>query len=336
MAKDTALTGLHAIQEAQAAAQVFDHGYVEVHPVEGANDAPADIRHFLAKLRLLHQVPFSYLVPDADLLPLESIRFFYLDRNWTDAMVQGVLSVGTITTTDRAQLETAYPVLRDEVDQTERDIRPGSEAGRLSDASGTVTGFLLRSRAVSGWPNLHVRGYSVDSLPDNELTDIAEDSEFRMKVLRMERLAPSVLLVLFDGVPEVIHIEEPRQGIQFGFRPKQGTTVGSEPVELPLRAVATGAETGDTVSVPFRPDAPGVVDITNLRRRIEADLDTGSDDRLGPNEMALQLLRFPYRQVFGDPDNQAERFYDMDRFQVSLGFAQWEAHLSALVRFEEE
>ena len=34
----------------------------------------------------------------------------------------------------------------------------------------------------------------------------------------MERLAPAVLLVLFDGIPAVVHIEEPRQGIQFGVR----------------------------------------------------------------------------------------------------------------------
>ena len=48
-----------------------------------------------------------YLVPDAELLPLESIRFFYLDRAWTDALVQGALSVGTVNTADRAQLESA-------------------------------------------------------------------------------------------------------------------------------------------------------------------------------------------------------------------------------------
>ena len=41
-------------------------------------------------------VPFGDLVADAELLPAESIRFFYLDRAWTDALVQGVLSVGKI------------------------------------------------------------------------------------------------------------------------------------------------------------------------------------------------------------------------------------------------
>ena len=39
-----------------------------------------------------------------------------------------------------------------------------------------------------------------------------------MKLLRLERLAPAVLLALFDGVPQIVHIEEPRQGIQFGIR----------------------------------------------------------------------------------------------------------------------
>ena len=43
----------------------------------------------------------------------------------------------------------------------------------------------------------------------------------------MERLAPAVLLVLFDGVPAVVHIEEPRQGIQFGVRLDPERAAGS-------------------------------------------------------------------------------------------------------------
>ena len=94
--------------------------------------------------------------------------------------------------------------------------------------SGTITGFLLRSRAVSGWPNLHVRAYSRDVVADDALTTAAESDPSRMKVLRMERLAPAVLLVLFDGVPAVVHIEEPRQGIQFGVRLDPDGPAGSQ------------------------------------------------------------------------------------------------------------
>src|SRR5438045_2012141 len=73
---------------------------------------PADILRALARLRLLEGVPFTYLVPDAELTPPETIRFFYLDRNATDALVQGALSVGTVNAVDRVQLAQLHQVVR--------------------------------------------------------------------------------------------------------------------------------------------------------------------------------------------------------------------------------
>ena len=180
---------------------------------------PGELRRFLARLRLLHGVPFSYLVPDADLLPPESIRFFYIDRDWTDALVQGALSVGTITTADRAQLETVYPHIRDEVDEAERTIREPARRGaarrrRRHDhrLPAALAGGVRLARRCTCAPTAR------DLLDDDALTTEAESHPDRMKLLRMERLAPAVLLVLIDGVPAVVHIEEPRQGIQFGAR----------------------------------------------------------------------------------------------------------------------
>ena len=299
---------------------------------------PGELRRFLAGLRLLKGVPFSYLVPDADLLPPESIRFFYLDRNWTDAVVQGVLSVGTITTTDRAQLETIYPTLRAEVDATERSVREPTKTPKpLRGGGGTITGFLLRSRAVSGWPALHVRAYSEDVVKDSELTTVAESHPKRMKLLRMERLAPAVLLVLIDGVPEVVHIEEPRQGIQFGARMDTDAPPNARTAEVHLKATDTGTtiEPELSVPVPFRAGAPGVIDMRWLRdRMLEAN---PAKTKLGPtmetHEFALEMLRFPYRQVFGDPKGtEAIKFYDLDAFHVTKNFQEWEVELTALIQ----
>ncbi len=236
-----------AVEYAENASISLIDDYVETDPYDGDHVVPGELRRFLASLRLLHGVPFSYLVPDADLLPPESIRFFYIDRNWTDAMVQGALSVGTITTTDRAQLETVYPQLRDEVDETERTIRVPDGEARLGAPGGTITGFLLRSRAVSGWPALHVRAYARDLLEDDALTTEAESNPERMKLLRMERLAPAVLLVLIDGVPAVVHIEEPRQGIQFGARMDTDAPPTARRAEVHLRDAdhRRPARTGD-------------------------------------------------------------------------------------------
>src|SRR5207253_203005 len=62
-------------------------------PVAGM---PPYMESFLSHLRMLVGVPFEYLVPNADLLPDESIRFFYLDRSWADRMVDGANAVGQI------------------------------------------------------------------------------------------------------------------------------------------------------------------------------------------------------------------------------------------------
>lgn len=271
--------------------------------------APAEILSFLARLRLLAGVPFGYLVADADLLPAESIRFFYLDRNWTDALTQGALSVGTVNSADRAQLEALYPTVRTEVDETERNIRvAGGE--QLAGPAGPISGFLLRSRAVSGWPGIHVRGYN-QALDGDSGAELPESDPRRVKMLRLERLAPAVLLALFDGVPQEIHIEEPRVGIQFGVRFDGDPTDGDTPT-IPVRNAETGDDLGGSsndIDVPFRSGAPGVIDVKKLAERLSAVGGTDFDVSTGPVEIenvnsaefSLQMLRFPYREVFGDP-----------------------------------
>lgn len=311
-------------------------------PEDGEHVVPGELRRFLARLRLLHGVPFSYLVPDAKLLPIESIRFFYIDRAWTDALTQGVLSVGTISTADRTQLEAVYPHICKEVDEAERRIREPRNEEPLKAGPSTLTGFVLRSRTVSGWPNLHVRGYSVDSLPDEELTNIAESHPARMKVLRMERLAPAVLLVIFDGVPAVVHIEEPRSGIQFGVRIDKNDlgnpAAGVHRRKVKVRDNDTGLpvpplkafDAKNTVNVPFRAGAPGVLNVTALRDRLAAKPAVNNTGPLAPNEFALQMLRFPYRQVFGDPDNKfGVPFYKADQFVVKLAMPDWKKKVEA-------
>jgi hypothetical protein len=267
----------------------------------GERIIPRDLRQWLARLRLLEGVPFAYLVADSALLPPESIRYFYVDRNWTDALIQGALSVGTVNSADRAQLEQLHRELRDEIDEEERLVRmPGGERAQQGPA-GTITGLLLRSRAVSGWPGLHVRAYRRDVVQDDEI--VPESHPDRVKLLRLERLAPAVLLALFDGVPAVVQIEEPRQGVQFGVRLASAGNVNQFSAQVIARDATTSKDVVPErqMKVVFRPGAPGVLD---LRRTAEAFIATPGT-HMGPAvdgaEFALQMLRFPYRQVFGDP-----------------------------------
>jgi len=168
------------------------------HPLADLTAPDADLRlpiqlsKWLEEMSLLEGVPFSYLVPDERMLPLESIRFFWLDPFWIECLLDGAFSIGRHTESD-----------------TTRDAAH-KNSGHISNPHPLVTGVLLRSEVVSGWPGLCVDGYSNGQL---------------LKTLRTTRLSPNVLLGLFEGeVTDVIFQQTP-ETVQFGIEVDQGKRV---------------------------------------------------------------------------------------------------------------
>jgi hypothetical protein len=272
---------------------------------------PAYTTAFLAHLRLLVGAPFEYLVPDTAMLPDESIRFFHLDRSWTDRLVDGVLAVGKVGSREQAHHHAAAAGLDALLDSLEPAVRPVQRGlaplAPTGDASGPeVSGFLLRSALVAGWPHLDVRAYR-DSL--------------KLTLLRLERLSTSVLIALFAGVPDRVELEEPHHGVQFGV-----TRAGPDAAA----AFAVDPRTPDGVrqqpAMPFpvgvRPTDPSlrVVELADLRRIVSyrADLDDPTPTlpvQTGSAAFVIQLLRPPWKQVFSDED----RTHGPGEVQVSLG-----------------
>lgn len=268
----------------------------QVQPPQQAGLLPDGARSWLAALRLLSGVPFQHIIADERLLPPESARFFYVDRAWTDALIQGALAVGAVTDADRALLQQLYPAIRDDLDQAERLVRVTGGEGEAGTAD-ALTGMLLRSRAVSGWPGIHVNAYRAEVADNSPQADPS-----RLQLMRLEQLAPSVLLAIFDGVPEIVHVDEPRHGVQFGVDETIGSAPGNWSYTLTIRrnVAANGDMTesgaaGDQLSVPFRANAPGVLDMSALQQAIVAKV----GGTASASEFALQMIRLPYRQVYG-------------------------------------
>jgi hypothetical protein len=185
---------------------------------------------------------------------------------------------------------------------------PGAEPGAAvpTGLAGPITGFVLRSRMVSGWPAMHVRGYAADNLrldpPVND-DDVGDEHDTRLRklsLLRLERLAPAVMLALFDGIPQVVHVEEPRAGIQFGV--DETDVDGRARAQVVLRNATTGErlEPRRSVRVPFRRGAPGVLHMRALASRMTAEASAELGPSLDAAEFALQMLQFPFRAVFAD------------------------------------
>ena len=274
-----------------------DGGGEELQPL------PPYVMFQLARLRLLHDMPFHYLVPDARLLPDESIRFFTLDDAWLDKLVEGTLSAVCNGSRELARARSAaqsaiagssrlrYGVRKVELGRLSFDL---AVDGDTHVGPGSVSGFMLRSKLVSQWPNLNLRAWASKDVADIPLGADpaqleADRPELVVPILRMERLAPSLLLALFDGVPEMLWLEEPHSAVQFGveggmvrIRDQQGKDI-EPPKDLPL---------------PMRQGAiGGVVDIENLTTLLDQQRPLAHPR--GSGALAMQLLRAPTRQRFG-------------------------------------
>ncbi len=282
----------------------------------GLRERLAPVVAWLARLLLLVPVPFTRLVPDARMLPPESLRFFLTDPNWRDALIGGALGIGAQSSRDTLQDEIVAAAVRAEVAGAaarHRDTLRGAGAGAPDDDPGdpdrplgAVSGLLLRSALVSGWPHLAVRAVDAAGAP--------------LPVLRMEHLSPSVLLCLFNGVPATVELAEPQEGFRFGVEddgliPLRSLLPDAGP-RLPL-GEQLGTDVTFDVLRHLRPSADPnvrVLDVGSLVAALTEALDRAHGTPVGPvgpADLALQLVKVPEAIRFDGPDG--------DRFPASGG-----------------
>ena len=216
--------------------------------VHADTEVPEVITSWLTQLMCLNGVPFNYLVPDPLLLPKESIRFFQLDPNWIAALVEGAFSIGSATEGDYAHDQVMAAKLS--------TLAPGE----------VVSGFLLRSEVVKGWPNLGVIVFDADN---NVMANIDKPIH----------LSDTVLLVMVSGATPLDHIaiHEHPEGLHFGVDIDLKKSLRY--VTVPSSAPA-GTEPGEQipvsvappVTVPFRPENKRVIGASQLASQIEEGL----------------------------------------------------------------
>ncbi|MFF2743985.1 hypothetical protein ACFVVA_00425 [Kitasatospora sp. NPDC058048] len=225
-------------------------------------DAANPVLDWLDRLALLHPVPLEQLVPRQELLPTESLRFFYVDRAWQEALVDGALSIGIASGLDSDLTTLLHDV--------------------LTDLPARLSGFLVRSSLVPGWPALRMHLYA----GEDELT-----------VLRADTLGEDVLLVLVDGVVDRLVVAEPPQGLHFGIqdgdvlhlRNLKGDTIGTTLPGVQLTNVSSGY---------LRPDTR-VLDVAGIGEAITAALgDHAQEGGLSAAGWAIQMVKAAQQMTF--------------------------------------
>jgi len=243
-------------------------------------EVPPIIQDWLAELQRLRGLPFDYLVPSPEFLPVESIRFFQLDPNWITALLEGAFSIGDATAGDVAHNQ----VMRAKV----QSLAPGE----------VVSGFLLRSEVVRGWPNLGVIVYDGAGQVMANLTEPMH-------------LADTVVLVMVSGPAALasVAIHEHPEGLHFGVN-MPATTGGKWTKSLRYLSVPDGAPAGTApgdemiggpeVDVPFRPGGKRVIAAGQLASSLATALTTAQAGapKFTSAEFALEMIEGVQSVIF--------------------------------------
>lgn len=259
----------------------------------------APVAEWLGRLMLLYPIPFDNLVPDDRMLPVESLRFFYIDPNWQDAALDGALSLGLDSSRQTFFSQVTKGLVHDAAMQAlavMRDKLEGKEVGNNPKPPSLMSGFLMRSAMVSAWPNLVVKA--------------KDDDDKSLKILRMDHLSSSVLLCIFDGVPKNIEFSEPPESLGFGVDDDGnavlrnitasgdlGKQIGTKKIRdlNEKNQLCMRSKTSNVLNI-----APGKSNglIQTLIAALKANGCNPPGGKLGPATFAIQMIKSPEAIVF--------------------------------------
>lgn len=245
----------------------------------GSLDLPQVVKDWFVGLGILNDVPYNYFVPDERELPQPSIRFFSIDPAWIAYLLDGAFSVGRVVSNKSAadaSLRSAIPI------------------------PGPMSGFLLRSPVVAGWPHLEVEGYDIAGGGTTFVPQGVTDANI-LKILRLERIAPDTLFCLFAGELKTLDLSEKAEVIHFGVAYENGNgpsktacyykvlrdlTTGNEN-DVDLAKVCTTDPQGRWVTVPFTDPTASLIDIVQLKNLIQT---ARHNNPIPPNVFAFEMV----------------------------------------------
>jgi hypothetical protein len=139
----------------------------------------------------------------------------------------------------------------------------------------------MRSELVDGWQGVEMRAYAQD--------------EVELAPLRIDRLAPDVMLCIFNGAVMRFTVKQPPEGLHFGLSP---AGKGAYQRIALRRVTADGGEPG--AQIPRRPEdkpidvpARGLTRVVQIAALAEKFRDRLSLSKFTSAEFAVQMVESP-------------------------------------------
>jgi len=132
----------------------------------------------------LGNIPAQYLIPDPAFLPEETVRFFYVDAYWTDALIDGALSLANHLGL-APDKDTARTAIKEAIKKclTTPDATIGRRHVQMPRC-----GLLIRTALLVQFPDMAI------NLKSSEITS-------QPNILIQKRIAPDAMYLLLDALP---------------------------------------------------------------------------------------------------------------------------------------
>lgn len=242
-----------------------------------------EVRDFINGLYMLDGVPMGALIADGQLLPPETLKIFYLDHNWIEAMVDGALSIGRSCSSDLMHDRAVLPKLKETGRLHSANVR-SFEYDKLFDCRDNGEcrmGFLLRSQLVEGWPGIEIS---------------CQSGEQELNIMKLEHITPSILFCIVDGILDKITLTEPVESLYFGFEESNGEFVKQL---VSLKEGEIGRDINASVPLIFRNEEKGLLNIKALAQNMQQELTKAGkgSTHFSALEFALQMIHERMRCV---------------------------------------
>lgn len=229
---------------------------------------PQTLRNWLEDKLLLFDVPFNYLVPNEKMLKEETLANFHMDYGWIECLLDGALSIAWTSDSENLMNQVMekgpWSRIKNQADQMAAELKEIKDKDKVISPSlnGFISGFMLRSKLISGWIGVKVFAKGVDASLEDDLDWLVP--------LRLERIKDDILFCLFDRKVRQIVIIQPPESMHFGLEESSKEKFLKHPRVAEKGDLLGTIDTQKKVEkIPFRNKTLKVLDIKKMAKNMQ-------------------------------------------------------------------
>ncbi|KAI1190240.1 hypothetical protein F5B17DRAFT_427728 [Nemania serpens] len=157
----------------------------------------AKVQEWILNRLHLDGIPAHYFLPDPSHLPPETLRFFYVDANWTEAFVDGALSLANHAVDDPSK-DYCRTAIKEMLNRHFKTPTKDSYCQQMP-----AYGCLLRSQLLVQFPDLTIGAKFEEQLHFNA-DGVPVPETPKAPILVQRKLATDIMLILFDRAPPAL------------------------------------------------------------------------------------------------------------------------------------